>query len=196
MDDKVSVIICAAGKGERAGLGQNKLLAPLYGAPVLWHTLNKFNMPEVDEVIVAASVVDFEEISAGDFSVKALPANHDPSQECHLYLIRKNGKNLLYAHDTGYFKEETWEALKKEHLDGAVLDCTCCNGPTYFQNHMGFEDNLRVKKRMMELGIADQGTVFVATHFVHTYGPFQDELEPAFKAHGFLAAYDGMDVTV
>ena len=64
MDDKVSVIICAAGKGERAGLGQNKLLAPLYGAPVLWHTLNKFNMPEVDEVIVAASVVDFEEISA------------------------------------------------------------------------------------------------------------------------------------
>ena len=64
MDDKVSVIICAAGKGERAGLGQNKLLAPLYGAPALWHTLNKFNMPEVDEVIVAASEVDFEEISA------------------------------------------------------------------------------------------------------------------------------------
>lgn len=62
--NKVSVIICAAGKGERAGFEKNKLLAPLYGAPALWHTLKKFNIPEVDEVIVAASEVDFEEISA------------------------------------------------------------------------------------------------------------------------------------
>ena len=64
MKDKVSVIICAAGKGERAGFDKNKLLAPLYGAPALWHTLKKFNIPEVDEVIVAASEYDLEEISA------------------------------------------------------------------------------------------------------------------------------------
>lgn len=168
----------------------------VFGNESVCAKLKALGADKISDYLEVCRISDFEEISAGDFSVKALPANHDPSQECHLYLIRKNGKNLLYAHDTGYFKEETWEALKKEHLDGAVLDCTCCNGPTYFQNHMGFEDNLRVKKRMMELGIADQGTVFVATHFVHTYGPFQDELEPAFKAHGFLAAYDGMDVTV
>ena len=64
MKEKVSVIICAAGKGERAGFDKNKLLAPLYGAPALWHTLKKFDIPEIDEVIVAASAVDFEEISA------------------------------------------------------------------------------------------------------------------------------------
>ena len=40
---KISVIICAAGKGERAGFNKNKLLVPLYGAPVLWHTLNAAN---------------------------------------------------------------------------------------------------------------------------------------------------------
>ena len=64
MKEKVSVIICAAGKGERAGFDKNKLLAPLYGAPALWHTLKKFDIPEVDEVIVAASERDLEEISA------------------------------------------------------------------------------------------------------------------------------------
>lgn len=62
--NKVSAIICAAGKGERAGFEKNKLLAPLYGAPAIWHTLKKFNIPEVDEVIVAASENDFKEISA------------------------------------------------------------------------------------------------------------------------------------
>lgn len=61
---KVSVIICAAGKGERAGFGKNKLLAPLYGEPALRHTLKKFKMKEIDEVIVTSSKGDFEEISA------------------------------------------------------------------------------------------------------------------------------------
>lgn len=64
MKEKISVIICAAGKGERAGFDKNKLLVPLYGAPAVWHALKKFNIPEVDEVIVAASAEDFEEISA------------------------------------------------------------------------------------------------------------------------------------
>lgn len=64
MNNKVSVIICAAGKGERAGYGKNKLLVPLFGAPVLRHTLEKFNMPEIDEVVVTSSKEDFAEISA------------------------------------------------------------------------------------------------------------------------------------
>lgn len=61
---KVSAVIVAAGKGERAGFDRNKLLEPIYGAPALWHTLKKFDMPEIDEVIVASSGYDFGEISA------------------------------------------------------------------------------------------------------------------------------------
>ena len=61
---KVSAIICAAGKGERAGFGKNKLLCPLYGAPALYHTLEKFDIPEIDEVIIASSAFDYEEICA------------------------------------------------------------------------------------------------------------------------------------
>ena len=61
---KISVIICAAGKGERAGFGINKLLTPLNGAPVLYHTFEKFNIPEIDEVIVTSSKTDFSAIEA------------------------------------------------------------------------------------------------------------------------------------
>lgn len=59
---KVSAIICAAGKGVRAGFARNKLLAPLYGAPALFYTLGKFYIPEIDEVIVAAAKSDLKEI--------------------------------------------------------------------------------------------------------------------------------------
>lgn len=64
MNEKVSAIICAAGKGERAGFNKNKLLAPLFGAPALYHTLKKFRIEEIDEVIVTSSKTDFKEISA------------------------------------------------------------------------------------------------------------------------------------
>jgi 2-C-methyl-D-erythritol 4-phosphate cytidylyltransferase/2-C-methyl-D-erythritol 2,4-cyclodiphosphate synthase len=59
---KTSVIICAAGKGERAQQGKNKLLCPLMGAPVLYHTLCKFK--NFEEIIVTSSSEDKEEIEA------------------------------------------------------------------------------------------------------------------------------------
>lgn len=59
---KVTAIICAAGTGTRAGFGKNKLLAPLDGAPALWHTLKKFDMAEIDQVIVTSSDDDLAEI--------------------------------------------------------------------------------------------------------------------------------------
>lgn len=59
---KITAIICAAGKGERAGLGKNKVLAPLYGAPVLWHVLKKFAF--ADEILITCSPCDKDEISA------------------------------------------------------------------------------------------------------------------------------------
>lgn len=64
MKNKISAIICAAGSGTRAGFNKNKLLAPLYGAPALYHTLKKFAQEGIDEVIVTSSKSDFKEISA------------------------------------------------------------------------------------------------------------------------------------
>ncbi len=70
---KISVIICAAGKGERAGFNKNKLLAPLFGAPVLYHTLHTVSKlapllnergDELSGIIVTASPEDMPEITA------------------------------------------------------------------------------------------------------------------------------------
>lgn len=132
---------------------------------------------------------------AGSFSFRALPANHAKDQECFLYLLKKEGKSLLYAHDTAYFPEETWRALAGEKLDCVVLDCTCCNAPSQFEGHMGFPENRRVQERMLREGIVSEQTRFVATHFFHRGNPVQEELEAAFAPYGFLAAYDGMELT-
>lgn len=62
----VCVVICAAGKGERAGFTKNKLLAPLpfYGCTVLEKTVQAFVRPDIARIIVAVSPADREEIAA------------------------------------------------------------------------------------------------------------------------------------
>ena len=50
----ITAIICAAGKGERAGLKENKILADLNGMPVLCHSLSVFSQcTEIDEIVIA-----------------------------------------------------------------------------------------------------------------------------------------------
>lgn len=62
---RVSVIILAAGKGERARFNKNKLLMPLYGAPVLWHTLKGVSAIDgLFELIITSSPRDMAQISA------------------------------------------------------------------------------------------------------------------------------------
>jgi len=60
----VTVIVCAAGKGERAGFSKNKLLVPVQGSTVLERTLSAFDLPAVSEILVTSSTEDFSEISS------------------------------------------------------------------------------------------------------------------------------------
>lgn len=55
----VSVVVCAGGKGTRAGFSQNKLLQTLGGISVLERTLAALSLPEIGEIIVAAAKDDF-----------------------------------------------------------------------------------------------------------------------------------------
>ena len=63
MKTSVCAVICAAGKGLRAGFEKNKLLVPLAGERVLKKTLSAFDYPGVDEIVVTSSVEDFEDVS-------------------------------------------------------------------------------------------------------------------------------------
>ncbi len=100
MKNKISAIICAAGKGERAGFGKNKLLAPLYGAPVLYHTFKKFNIDEIDEVVVAASKEDFNEISAlaKPFGYRVVQGGKTRTESVKAALAKVTG-DIVLIHD-------------------------------------------------------------------------------------------------
>lgn len=60
---KISLILACAGKGERAGLGKNKLLAPVGGTTCLSRTIDAFEKSGlIDEYIVVCAESDVAEI--------------------------------------------------------------------------------------------------------------------------------------
>lgn len=95
---KVDIIVCAAGKGERAQLGRNKLLAPLYGAPVLYHTLGAF--AGVGDIVIAAAADDMEEIGAiaSPFGAKVVAGGATRTQSVYNALQHCDG-DIVLIHD-------------------------------------------------------------------------------------------------
>lgn len=61
---RVCAVICAAGKGERAGFAKNKLLQNIGGETVLAKTISAFAIAEVDEILIAHSPADLADVQA------------------------------------------------------------------------------------------------------------------------------------
>ena len=62
MKQSVCAVICAAGKGLRAGFDKNKLFIPYDGIPVLARTVQAFCFEDINEIIVTYSPDDLEEM--------------------------------------------------------------------------------------------------------------------------------------
>ena len=172
----------------------------LYGNPTVMSKLqaavglfDNTKIP-VNDFIHEHELQPFDRFQVGKYQVMALPATHDKKEFCYIYAIRDGEKTLLYGHDSAYFSEETWEKLKQFHFDCVVLDCTMGEKTGIFEGHMGLPDNVRVRERMLKENMATESTVFIATHFAHTFNPSHDRITPVFAQKGFIAAYDGMKI--
>jgi len=126
------------------------------------------------------------------YQVTPIRAYHKLDEESLNFLIRKDGKTLLYATDTGYYHEETWEFLEDWNLDAVVMECTDGFTPTEYWGHLSCEDFLRVVEKMHRLGCVSENTKFVTTHHAHTGMATHKSLEEFFLPHGIGVGYDGM----
>lgn len=97
----VSAVICAAGKGERAGLPKNKLLFPVNGKTILERTLEAFDLPEITEILVTASPTDFGEISAlcGRFPRTKIVPGGETRFDSVFNALKEASGELVLVHD-------------------------------------------------------------------------------------------------
>ncbi len=136
-----------------------------------------------------------ETYEMGDYRVTAVHANHDPAEACMVYVIQKEGRTLLYGHDSGCYSEASWEVLRRFRFDCVIMDCTF--GPlSHEDGHMGFPQNRQIRERMLREGMAGEKTVFVSTHYSHNGLADYDEMVRLAQGSGILISYDGMEIQV
>ncbi len=139
----------------------------------------------------------FEAFEAEGYEITPLKATHG-TEEPVIYLIKKDDKTVLYAHDTNYFDECVWEYLEKNNilLNLVSLDCTQANAPKMnYIGHMNLNDNVKVKNRLLEIKSADENTIFICNHFSHKGKDVSyDAFKKLAEEKGFLTSYDGMEI--
>ena len=155
----------------------------------------KKNHNILDDEILVNKINVFEPFDVEGYKITALRAAHDPKSTPVVYLIEKNGKTIFYSHDTSEYPKETMEYLEKldRPIDLISFDCTeACNDATYM-GHLTLSRCVELRKEMLNIGAADERTLFILNHFSHNgKSVIYDEFVEIAAGYGFEVSYDGM----
>ena len=138
----------------------------------------------------------FKTYEIDDYLVTPLQAVHaiGTGEEPLFYLIERDNRRLLYAHDTDLFTDEDFAFLKGRHVDLISMDCTNGTLDLTYIGHMGISKNIALREKLIENGTADENTVFVANHFSHNgLASYEEMLK---RLPGFIVSYDGMTLRI
>lgn len=171
----------------------------LYGNKKAYETLlsviPKVGPNNINKCICFNIITPFFPFTILDYKITALKANHDKKENCLIYLIEKENKRILYAHDTAIPPEETLEYLKGIHLDLISMDCTVQLSENS-SSHMGLKDNKKLINLLKEQNCCDNDTKYIINHFSHNKGKglLHEQLKEISKPYGFSVAFDGKKV--
>lgn len=156
--------------------------------------IDRFKVHPLDEAVKFVRLEPFADFMADGYHIIPVPADHDKREISFIYIIEKDGKCLLYGHDTGMnLSEEAWECIYSHKYDLISLDATM--GMKQIDGyHMGLPDDIAFAKMLEEHGSIHPNTVKVINHFSHNGEMTHGQLESFAKENGMIAAYDGMKV--
>lgn len=158
--------------------------------------IDRFRVHPLDDAVRFIRLVPFSDFTADGYHIIPVPADHDKRETCFIYIIEKEGKYLLYGHDTGMnLSDEAWECILEHKYDLISLDATMGMKQTNGY-HMGLLDDIAFVKLLKEQGCIHEDTVKVVNHFSHNGGMTHEQLERFAGEHGMVAAYDGMKVLI
>ena len=170
-----------------------------YGGDSIYQTLNNIIEKEKDKYLdMSITKVSAGKIyQVGKYMVMPLNANHGLESTPLFYAISDGTKKVLYAHDTGYFSEESWNYLKGfGKFDLVSLDCTGATQSGWVNGHMCVETNIKIIQKMKDLGLIDDNTKKVINHFSHNGQATYDETYEYVKDLGIIVSYDGLEIEI
>ena len=156
---------------------------------------------EFREGFILVGLDYFESFRAGDLTVEAVVGNHSSlgeEERAINYLIHfSDAKSLLYALDTGYYEEASWEFLKGKYIEILVMECTFGgrgDRGEYPAGHLDIASFLKMLERMSAIGFIDSSTRIFTSHINPHHGLVHGEMQEHFDSSLFVVtvAWDGL----
>jgi phosphoribosyl 1,2-cyclic phosphate phosphodiesterase len=169
----------------------------VYGNVAVQEKFFKINSPDWAKYFCVFHLIEpWKPIELGD-GMTATPvlAKHAAPEMAVNFILEKEGRSVLIAHDTGWYLEPTWEFLSGRKINTVLLDCTGGVKP-YKTEHLGCETLLQARDELARRNALAADARIVATHFSHDCGYLHEELEAYFAPHKVLVAYDGLKLTI
>lgn len=134
------------------------------------------------------------EAQAGDIYYMPLEANHR-DRECQAvnYILRRNGRTILYALDTGWFYDHTYELIRKFRYDLVVIEGTFGYGVDS-PGHFNLDKLQRAADLFRDDDLLKDSALFCTSHICPHFAPVHDEYAPILEEKGITLAFDGLKV--
>ena len=147
----------------------------------------------------------FETVETDGIRVTTLKSSHEGWGVNELgfnYIVEKDGKTLLYATDTGWYPDETWEFLKNSDFkfDYVIMENTYGKDPRniiklYAGGHLNTTNFFMMLDKLVECGNMTKDTPVYVTHVADAGREPYNELVDAMENNGTYTdvqvAYDG-----
>ncbi len=132
-----------------------------------------------------------------DMEILPIPAHHSPGCGAMILVIRRAGKTVLIANDTGMLFESSWKMFENLKLDAAVIESTCSFGqPDLAINHLGINTTVQFRDRLIEMGCITAETPVYVNHFSHNGKANHDKLTDHFAKFNMTVAWDGLTIEI
>lgn len=162
-------------------------------------------LPELEHFFERAplrfhTVLPYDPVSVGHLSVTSIVAHHRSDELCVNYLLCDErpgeGRTLLYATDTGWYDEPTWEYLAEQNIDAVVVECGKGISNSTYDGHLSVDEVVRFKERLHKANALRPDAPFYLTHIAHTGLLLHEPLQERVAPHGMKVAYDGLEITI
>lgn len=152
----------------------------------------------IKELIDIKVVKPFEKVVLGDYEITALPARHGFC-DGFIYHIKQGDKNILYAHDTGYFFDSVLDYIKNSKVVFDFITFDCTNIELYAgedSTHMSLDNIAKLVGMFKAQGSINSKTQLYINHFSHNANPLHEELCEKAQKYGFNVSFDGLELDI
>jgi phosphoribosyl 1,2-cyclic phosphate phosphodiesterase len=145
------------------------------------------------EIVRTKSFAPFEH---GPYRVSPLKATHTSGEDCQNLIFERDGKSLLYATDTGMWREESWNYLERFRLDALVIECTDGFDSRRYVGHLDLNECVEAVERLRAMKVLTSNSRVVTTHHSSRGRAKHVDLEQALAPHGMEPGFDGMEIEI